>query len=412
MVNETKSEDTILVIDASSSMFRKDVTPAQSTQQNGAITRSSAVLLMVKTLVNKKHELDSNDRFGIVVFSSEVQSLEDLVYNYDGINQFLLNTFEMRRGTALGEALSRAVKLIINELRKIGEKQSRIILFTDGLVQDTQVNPIKIAKIAQGLGIMIDAIRVGPAKTPGNIIKRITEITGGEYEYANDLQSLRSVTLKIAAKKLTGVKTLLDKNNTVTQNIFENEIAGTLLKIEDLSAEEREEHLYKPERMKKLQCSICYSDKCASCKVNFYGCGRFCPNCLKPIHLHCAIKWAENQMKGKPKMSEDYIFRCPFCFYLLKIPISQFGPARPSIQGEEEDEDANITIEKKMFAEVTPAVLDEICPVCSTLFDVAQDKQVYKCSSCNAFFHVDCLKKATAEERRCPGCKRAASFSY
>ncbi len=412
MVNETKSEDTILVIDASSSMFRRDVTPAQSNQQNGAVTRFNAILSMVKFLVTKKHDLDLNDRFAVVVFSSEVQSMEELVYNFDGINQYLLNNFELRRGTALGEALSRAVKIIIKELRKIGEKQSRIILFTDGLVQDTQVNPIKIAKIAQGLGIMIDAIRVGPAKTPGNIIKRITEITGGEYEYATDLQSLRAVTLKIAAKKLTGVKTLLDKNNSVTQNIFENEIAGTLLKIEDLSAEEREEHLFKPEKMKKLQCSICYSDKCASCNVNFYGCGRFCPNCLKPIHLHCAIKWAENQMKGKPKMSEDYIFRCPFCFYLLKIPISQFGPARSCAKDAEEEEDANITIEKKMFAEVTPAVLDEICPVCSTLFDVAQDKQVYKCSSCNAFFHVDCFKQATMEERRCPACKRAASFSY
>ncbi len=375
------------------------------------MTRFSAVFSLVKTLVNKKHDLDLNDRFGVVVFSSEIQSMDELVYGFDGINEFLLNNFELRRGTALGEALARAVKLIIKELRKIGEKQPRIILLTDGVVQDTQVNPIKIAKIAQGLGIIIDAIRVGPAKTPGNIIKRITEITAGAYEYATDLETLQALTLKIAAKKLIRVKTFLDKDNVVTQNIFENEIAGTLLKIEDLSDEEREEHLYKPEWMKKLQCSICYSDKCSTCNVNFYGCGRFCPNCKKPIHLHCAIKWAENQMKGKPKMSEDKIFRCPFCFYLLRIPISQFGAARSCNKDTEEEEDANIAIEKKTFAEVTPTVLDEICPLCSTLFEVARDKYVYKCSACEAFFHIDCLNQAMIDERVCPACKRPASFS-
>jgi len=387
-------------------MYRKDVATGAG-ESNGTedLARIDAVFTLMQALVEKKHDLDANDRFGVVTFSSNVESMTEMVYDFSGVQQFLFDNFDFGRGTALGEGLARAVRVIINELRKIGEKQQRIILFTDGMAQDTTVNPVKIAKIAQGLGIIIDAIRVGPAKNPGNIIKRITEITGGEYFYASDLPTLRTNTLKIAKKKEVGVKTLFDKGNTITKNIFENEIAGSLLKIEDLSQEQREEHLFKPEKAGKLQCSICYSGICPTCKVSFYGCGRFCPNCLKPIHLHCGIKWAENQMKGQPKASEDKIFRCPHCFYLLKIPITQMD-VTCAMEAGEDDEDNAVRVTKKLFQEASPEILDEVCGVCSTLFEAATDPEIYQCSACKSFFHINCLNDAILDEKRCPTCKR------
>jgi hypothetical protein len=223
------------------------------------------------------------------------------------------------------------------------------------------------------------------------------------------MPTLRKTTLKIANKKEVGVKTLFEKGNSVTKNIFENEIAGSLLKIEDLSQEQREEHLFQPERAGKLQCTICYTSLCPTCKVNFYGCGRFCPNCLKPIHLHCGIKWAENQMKGQPKTSEDKIFRCPHCFYLLKIPMTQMDVSC-NVERGDEDEDNAVKVDRLTFHEAAPAILDEVCGVCSTLFEAAVDPEVFQCSACKSYFHVNCLKDTVLDDKRCPNCKKPISL--
>ena len=57
----------------------------------------------------------------------------------------------------------------------------------------------------------------------------------------------------------------------------------------------------------KLKCQICFKDNPESL--------RSCPNCKKTMHLPCVGNWS-SQMK----LNNPYVFRCPFCFFLLRVP--------------------------------------------------------------------------------------------
>ncbi|MHA1730624.1 MAG: VWA domain-containing protein [Promethearchaeota archaeon] len=399
-----RSEDIIFCVDMSRSMYRRDFEGGST----GKKSRILAIVEAVNQFVEAKHEIDASDRFGVILFNGTTTAMEDLVFSPSEISKFLVDNVDLRKGSALGEGLALAVKTIVKELRKIGEKQQRVVLLTDGIFETTAVNPIKIAKIANGLGIIIDAIRVGPAKIPGAPIKRICELTQGRYFYATDEGEMEEALDILSRKKEIETATLLDNRDTSVKNIFEDEIADQLLKIEDLTDEQKKTELYIPMQEGKLKCSICYSSICPTCHVNFLGCGRFCPNCLKPIHLHCAINWAEQQAKGKKKSSGTKIFRCPHCFYLLKIPTTTMQKPN-AVVSEPEYGAPKVTIRSRPFDEEAPQIYDEVCGVCSSLFDSDEDERVYKCE-CGAYFHEECLREVWHDEKICPVCGKSAQI--
>ena len=152
----------------------------------------------------------------------------------------------------------------------------------------------------------------------------------------------------------------------------------------------------------ELKWALCQSAKCMTCETIFYGCGRFCPNCLKPIHLHCAIKWAETQQKGKENGDDDYkVLRCPFCYYLLKIPISIH---RQKIESSLYV-DGNI-IQKLQFTDYTSEIMTSLCahPACGIMFDETLDRYVYKCQACHSYCHEACLLKSYSRNQHFPNC--------
>ena len=59
----------------------------------------------------------------------------------------------------MGDALAISIKVIIEELRKIMAKLPRILVISDGNYTKTAVDPVKMARLAQGLGIKIDSFR-------------------------------------------------------------------------------------------------------------------------------------------------------------------------------------------------------------------------------------------------------------
>lgn len=407
-MSNVRSEDTILCVDISRSMYRSDFQWAHNKHDNQNINRLTAILHACDEIIQQKHEVDASDRFGVVLFNREVTAIPDLVFSRADIEQFIGNNLDIGEGSSLGEALAHSVKMVIKELRKIGEKQHRIVLLTDGISHTTAVNPIKIAKIANGLGIIIDAIRVGPPKIPGEPIKRITELTRGKYHYVTNSTDLAQATAGVAQKKEVQIATIFDSGDGGTKNIFESEIADSLLRIEELTNEQREKELYEPMRNGKLKCSICYQPVCPTCKVDFFGCGRFCPNCLKPIHLHCAMDWAKQQAKDNQDDSEGLVFRCPHCFYLLKIP-SLMVNNHAADEAAPEADVGSVIIQQTTFDQASPAILDDICGVCSSLFDETDDEILYKCE-CGAYFHADCIQDEVRSSGRCPVCGKSAQL--
>ena len=186
------------------------------------------------------------------------------------------------------------------------------------------------------------------------------------------------------------------------------EIADLPLRLEDMTEEQKEQAIYKLEKGKKITCTICYSNNCMIGKTSFMGCGRFCPNCLTPFHLHCAKMWSEQQSNkkggGKPTHNATKLFRCPHCFYLLRIPTSDVE--RPSREGR-----MNENIQFKQINLASFPGDNHICNAedCGVMFNKQSEGQVYQCSSCDSLFHIDCGQKVMQKERRCPYCEKIVS---
>jgi hypothetical protein len=372
----------------------------------GDKSRIALGIRAVRDIIRKKKKEDQSDRYCMVVFNGSVKIQNDLFFSESDILKFFKSNAEFDRGSYLGEALAAGLRIIIGELRKIGEKTTRILVVSDGISHTSAMNPINIAKLAQELGIIIDVLRFGPAKVPGNIFKRLTEITNGDYCFVSDESELVAAIDKISKKKEGHVATIFekkDKSGGVSNELL-SEIAGTLLKIDDLTPEQKF-RVFSQDPNKKMVCSICYSNSCMICQTNFYGCGRFCPNCLNPVHMHCAMAWADQQNKGKNESSPGKykIFRCVHCFYLLKIPTSNLTTAISDENG-----GGDRTAVKIKTSSAPSEAFNTVCahPNCGIVFNPEEDEFIYKCNNCNSYFHSDCFEDFYNREKKCPNCKR------
>ncbi|MHA1820861.1 MAG: VWA domain-containing protein [Promethearchaeota archaeon] len=391
----------IFLLDSSRSMFRKETDIKN-------MSRIRLALYAMKNIILKKKEADKSDRYSLITFNGTINQMNDMYYSEKELLDFFKENTEFNSGTSLGEALAGALRIIVDELRKIGEKTIRILILSDGIILPSAMNPINISKIAKELGVIIDVIRFGPAKVPGNIVKRLAELTGGDYFFVSDLGELDASIEKLSKKKETAVSTIFDKkeDKSVSTELLA-EIAGELLKIDDLTPEQKFK-IFQHDPNKKLVCTICYSNTCMICNTNFYGCGRFCPNCLTPMHLHCAMAWADQQNKKEHLSNDKYkIFRCPHCFYLLKIPVQNVATTN-NIENEMGEKIA----EKIRYENALPEITERVCadPECGIAFDESEDKIIYHCKYCDSYFHQDCFENYYSKEHKCPYCHKVVDI--
>ena len=206
--------------------------------------------------------------------------------------------------------------MIIEELRNIMAKLPRILVISDGNYTKTAVDPVKMARLAQGLGIKIDSFRIGEMSQL-NILKRLSDLTGGTYYYNNSEDSLLESAQKLADANIQVPS--LKKKELIEKPEFLRKIAATLLRVQDLTKnqEMRIKHIRGEADYQK--CTICFSETDPYTKATFYLTGRYCPNCNTPYHIHCLAAWASSQTERT--LMESGTCRCPHCFYLLKIPI-------------------------------------------------------------------------------------------
>jgi hypothetical protein len=398
MATQTSSEDVIFILDTSASMYRSD----------GDTNRLMHGILAIEQIIEKKIKIDKNDRYAVVLFGKKIHSMQDLVFTADEVKTFIQNKTEIDHETLLGEALSRAIQLILKQMRIIGQKLSRIIIISDGMAQMSKINPMNISKIAMQLGIIIDVIRLGPPQIPGNLLKKFTDMTHGDHYYVSNLSELNDAVDKVSKKKEKKHATIFDKKGESEDFMVQemlSEIADIPLKLEEMTEEQKEQAIYNLEKGKKLTCTICYSDRCMLDKIGFYGCGRFCPNCLTPFHLHCALMWSESQSKKSGTISKIKQFRCTHCFYLLKIPISEVEIASGT-----GDVDENFMM--RIVDHKATDLNNEICSTedCGVLLSNTTEDIVYQCSACNSYFHAECLLRYFNKEKKCPYCKKIVSI--
>jgi len=366
-------------------MFRKDFAP----------NRLTCCISAIKTLIKERFNLDSLSAFSIIKYSNKAKKIIDFTTsNFE--NQLIegLNSLKCGGYSAMGDALALSIKSLIAELRKIGAKTPRIVLISDGNYMRTVADPIKMARLAQGLNIRIDTFGLGNTRKD-NVLKKISDITGGRNFYNNDPESLIRSAQEIADDNY---KTYGSSKEVLIENpAFLRKIAADLLRVQDLTKDQEQ-------RVKQIRgegdfkkCSICFSDQNPYTKGSFYVTGRYCPNCTTPFHIHCLAAWADSQKNHQIKRSGTA--RCPHCFYLLKIPIevTQIQKLRILTKGSKEETAKKPDLMPAKYIQDVGILGDEAlfnaCPVCHLIFEKGQSAVQCGNLQCNALYHEDCFKK-------------------
>ena len=209
--------DIMLALDTSGSMRALDFI-----KDDKRITR----LALVKGVVSKFIDNRSNDRIGMVVFGEHAYTQCPLTLDQKILQSFLSKMEIGMAGdsTAIGSAIGIAVK----RLKDLVSKSKVIILLTDGRNNAGSLLPLQTAQTAKAFGIKIHTIGVGTkGKAPFLVnsifgqryiyqkvdidettLKEISQITGGEYFRATDLESLKNIYNQIDEMEKSEVKVI------------------------------------------------------------------------------------------------------------------------------------------------------------------------------------------------------------
>jgi Ca-activated chloride channel family protein len=182
--------DIVIALDTSSSMTSNDFGGEQR-------------IVAAKKVIDGFLQGLKNDRAGIVIFSADGMVLSPLTLDYAAA-QRLVDPVEpgkiLRDGTAIGTGLATAV----NVLRASTARSKVIVLATDGENNTGDIQPLDAAQMAKLLGIRVYTVGVAPTgKGAGEVdealMKRMSDIAGGQYYRASDEAALRNVYQEIEA---------------------------------------------------------------------------------------------------------------------------------------------------------------------------------------------------------------------
>ena len=174
------SENIVICLDTSRSMYRTDLKP----------NRLYCCIDALKKLIKERLKEDSRSMFAIVSFSDNSKMVLGFS-NYIDELFTALDSIKVGGRSALGDGLGNSIKIVIGELRKIMANVPRILIVSDGNYTKTAIDPLKMARLAQGLKIKMDSFKLGEISYL-NILKKFCDLTGRKYYYINDLQSSNS----------------------------------------------------------------------------------------------------------------------------------------------------------------------------------------------------------------------------
>ena len=209
--------DIMLALDTSGSMQALDFIKDE---------KRDTRLAMVKDVVSQFIDNRPNDRIGMVVFGSEAYTQCPLTLDQGILKSFLskLDIGMAGDSTAIGSAIGIAVK----RLKDLESKSKVIILLTDGQNNAGSLPPLQAAQTAKAFGIKIHTIAVGThGKAPflvnsifgqryvyqqvdidEDTLKKISDLTGGQYFRATDLESLKTIYKQIDEMEKSEVKVI------------------------------------------------------------------------------------------------------------------------------------------------------------------------------------------------------------
>ena len=193
--------DIVMALDVSGSMLAQDLKPDR--------------LEAAKDVALEFFKGRPDDRIGLVIFSGETFTQCPLTTDHSVLENLFkdIESGMIEDGTAIGDGLATAV----NRLKESQAISKVIILLTDGVNNMGSIDPVTAAEIAETFGIRVYTIGVGsmgyadyPVQTPFGmryqkmqveideaLLRKIADLTGGEYFRAVDNTSLQKVYAEI-----------------------------------------------------------------------------------------------------------------------------------------------------------------------------------------------------------------------
>ena len=216
--------DIMMALDISGTMMAEDLRPSR--------------LEAAKNVAIDFIQSRPNDNIGLVVFAAESFTQCPLTTDH----AVLVNLFSGIRygmiedGTAIGLGLANAV----SRIKESKAKSKVVILLTDGSNNRGDIAPVTAAEIAKTFGIRVYSIGVGshgivnvPVQTPFGIryeqmksefdeqtLKKIADITGGQYFRATNNAKLREVYQEIDKLEKTKINVQEFSNKSELYFIF------------------------------------------------------------------------------------------------------------------------------------------------------------------------------------------------
>lgn len=196
---QVSGKELILAVDLSGSMRKADMYLG-----GDDVNR----LVAVKSVVSEFIEQRKGDRIGLIVFGTQAFLQSPLTYDLQTVKTLLTETEIGMAGnnTAIGDAIGLTLKHL-QKSQSSGSLNAVLILLTDGSNTAGQVDPIQAAEMAKQLGLKIYTVGVGRVKDRSGLdifiagksemdietLKRIADITQGEFFQANDTKQLSEI---------------------------------------------------------------------------------------------------------------------------------------------------------------------------------------------------------------------------
>jgi uncharacterized protein YegL len=386
-VPELKIEDTVILLDTSRSMLRKDFKPS----------RLAVELQTAKNFIQSKLSIDMKDRISVISFGDTTHKLIDFAFEEEKLINSLKNIQISGKGI-LHEGIAFALQILVEEMRKIGGKIPRILIITDNKLVFNKDRLDKMVNIAKGLGVYIDACQLGGIQGyEENTLKRITQKTRGEFGFFNNTKEIVNAGKAFASKK--DVRETIDYFNPEKKEEIAPLVSEIALPLRRPNLLEIRLIMNGISRGKE-KCNICHSVKAPITGSDFYSEGRYCPSCERAMHLSCAAMWA------KKTQYKENVFRCPFCFFLLELPRAALKFARDKDEGTmgitimEDDEGKETKL--MLIPPENVNQIDASCFYCHSIF--LGDYQVFQCEKCGSYYHKPCLDKMIKEISACRNC--------
>lgn len=393
-MQDIKTEDSVILIDSSRSMLRRDFKP----------NRISVALGAVKNFIITKFRIDPKDRVAILSFGDNTKKLNSFSFDEDRLITSLKKIQISGKGL-LQEGIAFSLQILVQEMRKIGGKIYRIFIISDNkLVCNDKLQ--RTIDIAKGLGIFIDICQLGISQDhTQNVLKRITQSTGGEYGFFNNSKAILNAGKEFASKKAIRQTTdYFSPNKKVELAPLVSEIALPLRRPNVLDIR----LMMSDTKRGQEKCQICHSVKAPMTGSDFYSEGRYCPSCDRPMHLSCATMWAK-----KTEYKEN-IFRCPFCYFLLELPksVTKLMEEKPDSEPKIKiiDESGIDTTKMIMIPKEEINQIDASCSFCHSIF--LGDYKVFQCQKCGSYYHEPCLQKMNEEIKACRNCGSIISINF